>query len=495
MGVKLPGQITAQPIVVRGAPGTHRATVYFATSAGVVAAFSDTGRQLWRVQVGKLAHVCKQLPGYGVTGTPVADPATHSLYFADGVGRLHALDLETGKERAGWPVRLYTDFRQELVWGALTAIRGSIYLGTGSYCDAPMVGKIFRVNTRTRDVSHWDVVPQERGGGGGVWGWGGIAYSSARQSLLAVTGNAFRGGSNDGDSFREWEPYGEHLVELSLSLQLRAASHPAGLTAPNDLDFVGSPVVVTRPGCPEQVIALEQERAALRVEDEDDRGRARVDAAARSLEPARYSSPRPRTRLTCARSSSTRRRGWSRSRIGPACSGKIAWRKQARRNPVDADGGRVDRVAGRLAFGRRADRHRRPQRPCPRAPCAREGPVLHRPRHPRREDVSGLVRRPRARATVTRSADVAQLVEHFTRNEGVRGSSPRVGSGDFGCRLRALVARSTVIYRADVTRPFPAQCVGRPESPTDRLPVLLRFCRSLRSSETCPHPSQHVRHA
>ena len=108
-----------------------------------------------------------------------------------------------------------------------------------------MVGKIFRVNTRTRDVSHWDVVPEERGGGGGVWGWGGIAYSSARQSLLAVTGNAFRGGSNDGDSFREWEPYGEHLVELSLSLQLRAASHPAGLTAPNDLDFVGSPVVVT----------------------------------------------------------------------------------------------------------------------------------------------------------------------------------------------------------------------------------------------------------
>ena len=28
-------------------------------------------------------------------------------------------------------------------------------------------------------------------------------------------------------------------------------------------------------------------------------------------------------------------------------------------------------------------------------------------------------------------ADVAQLVEHFTRNEGVRGSNPRVGSFDF----------------------------------------------------------------
>jgi putative pyrroloquinoline-quinone binding quinoprotein len=254
--VKLPGTITSQPIVVRGAPGTHRATVYFATSVGVVAAFSDTGRQLWRVKVGKLAHVCKQLPGYGVTGTPVADPVTGALYLADGVGRLHALDLQTGKERAGWPVRLYTDFRQELVWGALTAIHGSIYLGTGSYCDAPMVGKVIRVNARTRAVSRWDVVPEERGGGGGVWGWGGLAYSSARQSLLAVTGNAFRGGSNDGDAFREWEPYGEHLVELSLSLKVRSASHPAGLVAADDLDFVGSPVIVTRPACPEQVVAL-----------------------------------------------------------------------------------------------------------------------------------------------------------------------------------------------------------------------------------------------
>src|ERR1700733_15792150 len=29
------------------------------------------------------------------------------------------------------------------------------------------------------------------------------------------------------------------------------------------------------------------------------------------------------------------------------------------------------------------------------------------------------------------NADVAQLVEHFTRNEGVRGSSPRVGLAQY----------------------------------------------------------------
>ena len=32
------------------------------------------------------------------------------------------------------------------------------------------------------------------------------------------------------------------------------------------------------------------------------------------------------------------------------------------------------------------------------------------------------------RARIPAQADVAQLVEHFTRNEGVRGSNPRVGS-------------------------------------------------------------------
>src|SRR5438132_10358813 len=31
-------------------------------------------------------------------------------------------------------------------------------------------------------------------------------------------------------------------------------------------------------------------------------------------------------------------------------------------------------------------------------------------------------------AILASRADVAQLVEHFTRNEGVRGSNPRVGS-------------------------------------------------------------------
>jgi hypothetical protein len=43
-----------------------------------------------------------------------------------------------------------------------------------------------------------------------------------------------------------------------------------------------------------------------------------------------------------------------------------------------------------------------------------------------------------------RAADVAQLVEHFTRNEGVRGSNPRVGF------LQLARLRDTALAKADV---------------------------------------------
>ena len=69
---------------------------------------------------GSSRSTCEQLDGYGVVGTGVVDARSGTLYLADAFGRLHALDVATGAERAGWPLRVFTDFRLELVWGALT---------------------------------------------------------------------------------------------------------------------------------------------------------------------------------------------------------------------------------------------------------------------------------------------------------------------------------------------------------------------------------------
>ena len=212
--------MTSQPLVARNVPRKGDTTVYVATSAGFVYALAANGYVRWRVDLGRFVlPACPQIPdGWGVTGTPVIDPATRTLYVADAFGRLHAFDLATGAERAGWPVVLYRDYRRELVWGAMLLVDGAIYAGTGAYCDLPMEGKLIRVSLADRKVSSWTVVPPELGGGGGIWGWGGVAYSAKRDSLFVVTGNAFEGGSNKGAAFSEAAGYGEHLVELSRDL-------------------------------------------------------------------------------------------------------------------------------------------------------------------------------------------------------------------------------------------------------------------------------------
>jgi hypothetical protein len=250
------GTVTAQPLVARNVPAAGQTTVFVASSTGRVEALAPNGYVRWRRHFGTLAHSCRQLRGYGITGTPVVDPATRALYVADAFGLLHGLDLVTGAERPGWPVRLYDDPERELVWGALLLAGGSVYAGTGAYCDRPMEGKLVRVELASRAVTSWTAVPPRLGGGGGIWGWGGIAYSAARDSLYVVTGNAFEGGENVGEAFRENAGHGEQLVELTRDLEVVAASHPEGFEQIEDADFVGSPVLFSPAGCGELVAAL-----------------------------------------------------------------------------------------------------------------------------------------------------------------------------------------------------------------------------------------------
>jgi hypothetical protein len=243
------GRVSSQALVAQDVPGPGLKTVYVATTRGLVYALTENGYVRWRVDLGQLERVCQQIDGYGVTGTPAIDLATHALYVADAFGRVHALDLATGAEHAGWPVTVYGDFRRELVWGAITIVHGSLYFGTGSYCDRKMVGKVFRVDLATRAVSRWVAVPSRLGGGGSVWGWGGLAYSASRDSLYAVTGNALEGGTNHGKRFREYAGYGERIVELGPDLRVRGSNHPRDIRQKNDLDFVGSPVLFRHSVC------------------------------------------------------------------------------------------------------------------------------------------------------------------------------------------------------------------------------------------------------
>jgi hypothetical protein len=223
--------------------------VIVGTTAGTVYAFDARGRPRWRVRFGRLRHTCNQLATWGIVGTGAVDPGTSAFYVVDSFGRLHALDLSSGAERPGWPVRLYADYRRELVWGAAAIVHGAVYVGTGSYCDRSMEGKVIRVDLATRSVTQWVAVTPDDGGGGGIWGWGGVAYDRIRDSLLVATGNAFEGGTNVGRNFHETAGFGEQVVELSPELEVRGHSHPTNLARRGDYDFVGSPLPFWRQGC------------------------------------------------------------------------------------------------------------------------------------------------------------------------------------------------------------------------------------------------------
>ena len=252
----LRGRVTSQVLVARDVPSAGLTTLYVTTSAGIVYALSETGYVRWRVDLGQLANECPQLDGYGVTGTPVIDASGGTLYAVDALGRLHALALASGAERNGWPVQLYDDPEHSLVWGALALAGGRVYAATGAYCDfRPFEGKVLAVDVKTGDVSSWTAVPAEQGGGGGIWGWGGVAYSPRLDRLFVATGNAFEGGRNTGADFSEAAGYGEAVVSLSPELEVVGKSHPASIDEPLDLDFVGSPVLFDRPGCGELVVA------------------------------------------------------------------------------------------------------------------------------------------------------------------------------------------------------------------------------------------------
>jgi PQQ-like domain len=260
----LPGMVTTQPIVVPSMPHAGMQTLYVGTAAGFVYALAPNGYVRWRADLGRQLNACPQIPdGWGVTGTPVADPASRTLYVVDAFGRLHALDLATGHERSGWPVVLYRNYPHELDWGALSVVDGSVYVPVGSFCDqSPMQGKLLRVVVATKQVTRWISSPNAIGGGGSIWGWGGASYSTKTGSLYVGTGNTFEGGTNTGEKFNQQAGYGVQLVQLSPDLKVVASSKPSFGTF-DDNGFVGAPVLADPSGCGELVAAQTKSGAFL----------------------------------------------------------------------------------------------------------------------------------------------------------------------------------------------------------------------------------------
>jgi uncharacterized protein (TIGR03437 family) len=244
------GQIYAQPLylplVAIPGKGIHN-VVFVATAHDTVYAFdadSTDGANaapLWQrtladaaagerpATVADVLGCNSMVPEIGITGTPVIDTATGTLYVValtiragEFVHRLHALDIATGEERAGSPVVIdavvpgsgdsfsssgFVPFHSYLQKNraGLLLLNGVVYTAWTSYCDSGANhGWLIGYDAATlQPAGVFNSSPDSWAGS--FWMGGGAPAADADANIYLITANgpfdADTQGSDFGDSF------------------------------------------------------------------------------------------------------------------------------------------------------------------------------------------------------------------------------------------------------------------------------------------------------
>jgi hypothetical protein len=244
------GNVYAQPLYLPSVliPGKGRHNVVFvATEHDSVYAFdADSGNgtnnpPLWQVSlinaaagetVPSAADVmnCNSImPEVGITGTPVIDPSTQTLYVAAMTKqnylmfqRLHALDIRTGAERPGSPVLITAtvpgtgtglfpapavtfDAYTHKNRAGLLLLNGAVYTAWTSHCDSSLYhGWMIAYDaTDLHQVAAFATTPNSSQAS--FWMGGTAPAADAEGNIYAISGNgtfdADANGVDFGDSF------------------------------------------------------------------------------------------------------------------------------------------------------------------------------------------------------------------------------------------------------------------------------------------------------
>jgi outer membrane protein assembly factor BamB len=230
------GDLYGSLLVVPGVPvrGRARTVVYAVTEDDTVYAFdAANGARLWGpvslgTPVTRASLPCGNIDPVGITGTPVADPASGTLYVAaqttpDGgrtrAYRLAALELGTGAVRSGWPVAinppesngLRSDPAVQQERGALSFLHGVVYVPFGGYWGDCGEYHGWIVGVPAASPAKQESYATPTGRMGGIWAHGGMAADRDGR-LYASTGNSNSGGRID---------FGEAVIRLETSPSLR----------------------------------------------------------------------------------------------------------------------------------------------------------------------------------------------------------------------------------------------------------------------------------
>src|SRR5690348_13505117 len=253
------GYIYAQPLYVPGLAigGKTRNVVYVATEHNSVYAFDaddpTASAPLWHVTPTILGtsvpsgDVCIGLsiaecpykdlvPEIGITGTPVIDPASSTIYVVAKSKntsnstyhfKLHALDLITGAEKFGGPVEITATVSgtgsgssggtitfkplTQMNRPGLLLLNGLVYVGFGSVGDVPpWHGWIFGYSAANLLTTPTVFIATPNGDSGGFW--------SAGQGLAGNSGGMY-GATSNGlfDVNTGGKDYGDSILKLNAS--------------------------------------------------------------------------------------------------------------------------------------------------------------------------------------------------------------------------------------------------------------------------------------
>jgi hypothetical protein len=111
------GNVYAQPLYIEGGPSGSM-IIAVTESNNVYALNATTGTVIWQRNLGPPVPLsglpCGNINPVGITGTPVIDLASRSLFFdalIDGANKKHfiySLNVDTGATNPGWPVDVDT---------------------------------------------------------------------------------------------------------------------------------------------------------------------------------------------------------------------------------------------------------------------------------------------------------------------------------------------------------------------------------------------------
>jgi len=218
-------------------PATVGNTVYWGSWDGDVHATNITNNaRIWTTFVGQTTDATCSPPRVGVASSPTVTTAGGQLEVLVGGGDANVYALNAANGQILWHTSLGSS-PSTFIWDSPAVFNGSIYIGTSSFGDCPLVqSKFYRLDETNGQIQNtFNVVPDGCVGGGI---WGSPAVDESAGTVYFATGNK--------GSCSQSEPYTFALVELNAAdLSVVNAYQLPASERPGDSDFGSTPTLFT----------------------------------------------------------------------------------------------------------------------------------------------------------------------------------------------------------------------------------------------------------